>query len=44
MNRFARDIGILKGQIPYDKVVATQFTELWRTSHFCGMDRAQANA
>jgi NitT/TauT family transport system substrate-binding protein len=31
MNRFARDIGILQGEIPYKKVVATQFAELWRT-------------
>jgi NitT/TauT family transport system substrate-binding protein len=30
MNRFARDIGILKGQVPYEKVVATQFAELWK--------------
>jgi NitT/TauT family transport system substrate-binding protein len=31
MNRFARDIGILQGEIPYEKVVATQFAEFWRT-------------
>jgi NitT/TauT family transport system substrate-binding protein len=31
MNQFARDIGILQGEIPYEKVVATQFAELWRT-------------
>jgi NitT/TauT family transport system substrate-binding protein len=31
MNRFACDIGILRGEIPYEKVVATQFAELWRT-------------
>lgn len=30
MNQFARDIGILKGQVPYDQVVATQFRPLWR--------------
>jgi len=30
MNQFARDIGILKGQVPYEKVVATQFQHLWR--------------
>ena len=30
MNQFARDIGILKGKIPYDNVVATRFAELWR--------------
>jgi NitT/TauT family transport system substrate-binding protein len=31
MNQFAGDIGILQGEIPYEKVVATQFAELWRT-------------
>jgi NitT/TauT family transport system substrate-binding protein len=31
MNQFARDIGILQGEIPYEKVVASQFAELWRT-------------
>ena len=30
MNQFARDIGILKGEIPYDNVVATRFAGLWR--------------
>src|SRR5258706_12092309 len=30
MNQFARDIGILEGQIPYSQVVATQFRPLWR--------------
>ena len=30
MNRFARDIGILQGEIPYEKVVATQFAGLWK--------------
>jgi ABC-type nitrate/sulfonate/bicarbonate transport system substrate-binding protein len=29
MTQFQRDIGILKGQVPYEKVVATQFKELW---------------
>jgi ABC-type nitrate/sulfonate/bicarbonate transport system substrate-binding protein len=29
MNQFARDIGILRGEIPYEKVVATRFAELW---------------
>ena len=29
MNRFARDIGILHGDIPYDRVVATRFAPLW---------------
>jgi ABC-type nitrate/sulfonate/bicarbonate transport system substrate-binding protein len=30
MNQFARDIGILKGDVPYAQVVATQFRELWK--------------
>jgi len=30
MNQFARDIGILKGQVFYEKVVATRFAGLWR--------------
>jgi NitT/TauT family transport system substrate-binding protein len=29
MNRFARDIGILKGDVAYDQVVATQFSQFW---------------
>ena len=29
MNQFSRDIGILKGDAPYEKVVATQFRDLW---------------
>jgi NitT/TauT family transport system substrate-binding protein len=29
MNRFARDIGILTGKVPYERVVATQFAQLW---------------
>jgi ABC-type nitrate/sulfonate/bicarbonate transport system substrate-binding protein len=31
MNQFARDIGILQREIPYEKVVAVQFAELWTT-------------
>jgi ABC-type nitrate/sulfonate/bicarbonate transport system substrate-binding protein len=30
MNRFCRDLGLLSGSIAYDKVVATQFRDLWR--------------
>ena len=30
MNRFARDIGILKEDVPYESVVATQFAPLWK--------------
>lgn len=30
MNRAARDVGILQGDVPYDKVVAAQFADLWR--------------
>ncbi len=29
MNQFARDAGILKGDVPYERVVATQFAHLW---------------
>jgi NitT/TauT family transport system substrate-binding protein len=29
MNKFARDIGILNGDVPYDRVVATRFAALW---------------
>jgi len=29
MNRFAQDIGLLAAPIPYDRVVATQFSYLW---------------
>ncbi|HXV48979.1 MAG TPA: ABC transporter substrate-binding protein [Candidatus Binatia bacterium] len=29
MNRFAQDIGLLAAPVPYDHVVATQFTHLW---------------
>jgi len=30
MNQFARDIGILRGRIPYEKVVATRVAPLWK--------------
>jgi NitT/TauT family transport system substrate-binding protein len=30
MNQFARDLGILKGDVPYESVVATQFANLWK--------------
>jgi NitT/TauT family transport system substrate-binding protein len=30
MNQFSRDIGILTGEVPYESVVATQVTELWK--------------
>jgi ABC-type nitrate/sulfonate/bicarbonate transport system substrate-binding protein len=30
MNQFARDLGILQGEIRYDRVVATRFAPLWR--------------
>jgi len=30
MNQFSRDIGILKGDVPYESVVATQFSPLWK--------------
>jgi ABC-type nitrate/sulfonate/bicarbonate transport system substrate-binding protein len=31
MNQFARDIGILQGEITYNNVVATQFAGLWQS-------------
>ena len=30
MNAFARDLGILKSEVPYERVVATQFADLWQ--------------
>jgi NitT/TauT family transport system substrate-binding protein len=30
VNAFARNLGILKGDVPYDRVVATQFAPLWQ--------------
>jgi NitT/TauT family transport system substrate-binding protein len=30
MNRFAQDIGLLSAPVPYDQVVATQFSHLWK--------------
>jgi ABC-type nitrate/sulfonate/bicarbonate transport system substrate-binding protein len=30
MNRFARDIGLLEADVPYDRVVATEFSHLWK--------------
>jgi ABC-type nitrate/sulfonate/bicarbonate transport system substrate-binding protein len=29
MTQFARDLGILHGEVPYDRVVATRFAPLW---------------
>jgi ABC-type nitrate/sulfonate/bicarbonate transport system substrate-binding protein len=29
MNQFARDLGLLNGQVPYEKVVAAHFSDLW---------------
>jgi ABC-type nitrate/sulfonate/bicarbonate transport system substrate-binding protein len=29
MNRFAQDLGLLKGPVPYEQVVATQLSGLW---------------
>ena len=29
MNRFASDLGILSGPVPYEQVVAAQFRRLW---------------
>jgi NitT/TauT family transport system substrate-binding protein len=30
MNRFARDIGLLGADVPYERVVATEFSHLWK--------------
>jgi NitT/TauT family transport system substrate-binding protein len=30
MNRFSRDAGILEGDVPYESIVATQFSQFWR--------------
>jgi NitT/TauT family transport system substrate-binding protein len=30
LNAFARDLGILKGDVPHERVVATQFAPLWQ--------------
>jgi len=30
MNQFSRDVGILAGDIPYDGIVAVQFSHLWK--------------
>jgi NitT/TauT family transport system substrate-binding protein len=32
MNAFARSMGILSGDAPYERVVATRFAELWRST------------
>jgi NitT/TauT family transport system substrate-binding protein len=32
MNQFARDFGILEGDVPYGQVVATRFAQLWHRS------------
>jgi ABC-type nitrate/sulfonate/bicarbonate transport system substrate-binding protein len=31
LNQFARDVGILREQVPYERVVATQFAHLWKS-------------
>jgi ABC-type nitrate/sulfonate/bicarbonate transport system substrate-binding protein len=30
MNQFCRDVGILTGDVPYENIVATQFSHLWK--------------
>jgi NitT/TauT family transport system substrate-binding protein len=30
MNQFSRDVGNLKGDVPYESVVATQYSHLWK--------------
>jgi hypothetical protein len=29
INAFARDVGVLAGDVPYDRIVAGQFSHLW---------------
>ncbi|HWD29037.1 MAG TPA: ABC transporter substrate-binding protein [Rhizomicrobium sp.] len=36
MNRFARDVGILAADVPYEQVVATQFSDLWHAGNASG--------
>jgi hypothetical protein len=31
MNKFSRDAGILKGDVPYEGIVATQFAQYWKS-------------
>jgi ABC-type nitrate/sulfonate/bicarbonate transport system substrate-binding protein len=31
MNHFSQDLGLLSGPVPYEKVVATQFSALWKS-------------
>jgi ABC-type nitrate/sulfonate/bicarbonate transport system substrate-binding protein len=31
VNAFARDVGVLAGDVAYDQIVATEFRELWRS-------------
>jgi ABC-type nitrate/sulfonate/bicarbonate transport system substrate-binding protein len=35
INRFARDMGLLAGGVPYDHTVATRFAHLWSASGRC---------
>ncbi len=32
MNQFSRDVGILTGDVPYESIVATQFSPLWKST------------
>jgi NitT/TauT family transport system substrate-binding protein len=41
MNRFTRDLGLLNHDIPYESVVATQFSSFWNPS---ATDRREAPA
>lgn len=41
MNRFARAMGVLDGDPPYEAVVATQFAPLWRDVATDGVSRAR---
>lgn len=33
LNGFARRAGLLKGDVPYQNIVATPFTHLWKAQH-----------
>jgi ABC-type nitrate/sulfonate/bicarbonate transport system substrate-binding protein len=30
MNQFSRDMGILKGDVPYEQIVATEVSQFWK--------------
>jgi hypothetical protein len=30
MNQFSRDVGILTGDVAYEEIIATQFSQFWK--------------